>query len=513
MARLDFIAAGDNLITSNGLQYRVRGEIPVDINSFDVTFYQTDSDPRTVDKYLGNPWTTQGTLREGTSIVNPVILVECTIPGFIRNYAYIPIFQRYYFITDVKSVRKNLWEISLKCDVLMTFKSGILSIRTRVLRSESNHNWNYTDTLPPIESGAQIITKDPYLLKPMSGRWSPPFGANTTAAGGLGFIQVKFVASSVNGEASDSGYFILTMPFHGLFRMMESLRQVGFGRGDYSLDDVILDIRYLPQGWVGQYGYIYEVYDVSFDSWSGIGGYVPNVRLWGALVYTSSTGRLGWHSYTTWKIYNDLDDKNYKNRPPFKAMSLWFQPFGTMEIDADKWGNDEYLNVMLDTDPMTGEAICYLIKNVNYGEEKEMLGSANVSVPITLAMLSTNTASGLAGLVGGLTSAGRNPITGLLSIGEALTRPPTMSTVSGGGQGNGLMDNIPRLIISRKTQKDPHLHTQGWLYNTTALLGDLHGYCLVAPGVHVESILKIGLATKPEFDEIESLLTSGVILP
>lgn len=522
MARLDFIAAGDNLITSNGLQYRVRGEIPVDINSFDITLYQTDNDPRTVDKYLANSWTTQGTLREGTSIVNPVIRVECTVPGFTLNYAYIPIFQRYYFITDVKSVRKNLWEISLKCDVLMTFKTGILSIRTRVLRSESNHNWDYTDTLVPMKSGASVEAVEPDSFTPW-GIWSVPYGANTTTSGGLGHIQVKFVATQINGRNLPLGYAWLTMTVGGLWYMMQSIREAGFGEGDYKISDVILDVQWCPQGWIGQFGYSERVTSVTYQNWAGIKTNLFGVGMWQANVYINTTGYLGWRAFTRWHIKNPLDAKNYKNRPPFKSMSIWFQPFGSMSIDCDKWGNDDTIRIMCEGDPVTGDAILYLMKsNSNSGSDNEMLGCGNINVPIDLATVESNFRQGISSLLSGLTLStfGNGPSSSLLSLGEgafrtanAITAPPAIVSVSGGGSGNGLINNYPILIISRKRQDDPHLHTQGWLYNTTALLSDLHGYCLVAPGVHVESLLKLGLATKPEFDEIESLLTSGVILP
>lgn len=524
MARLDFIAAGDNFLTSNGLQYRVRGDIPVNINSFEVVFYQTDSDPRTVDKNLANSLTLQGTLRENTSVVNPVIIVEGTVPGFLRNYAYISIFQRYYFVTDVKSVRKDLWEISLKCDVLMTFKSGILSLNTRVLRSESNHNWDYTDTLVPMKSGASIEAVEPTpLTSPYYGTWSVPYGANTTIGGGKGFIQVKFVASKINGRNLPLGYAWLTMSVGGLWNMMKSIRNAGFGGGDYKINDVILDVQWCPQGWVGQYGYSEKVNSVMYEKWSGIPTYLSEVGMWEANVYINTTGYLGWRSFTKWYLRNPLDEKNYKNRPPFKSMSIWFQPFGSMSIDCDKWGNDSIMHVMVEGDPVSGDAIVYLMKSTfNSGSDNEMLGCGNINVPIDIAAVESNFRQGISSLLSGLTLStfGNGPSSALLSLGEgafrtasALTAPPAIVSVSGGGSGNGLMNNYPILLISRKRQDDPHLSTQGWLYNTTATLGNLHGYCLVAPGVHIARILKLGLATKPEIEEIESLLTTGIVLP
>ena len=77
-----------------------------------------------------------GTLREESSIVNPVIMIELPtetdlsdnptyLEGTKFNYAYIPEFQRYYFVTEVVSVKMHLWRIHLHVDVLMSFKKDI----------------------------------------------------------------------------------------------------------------------------------------------------------------------------------------------------------------------------------------------------------------------------------------------------------------------------------------------------------------------------------------------------
>ena len=79
-----------------------------------------------ISKTLDNITYMEGTLKQETSVINPTILFEATnLSGF--NYMYINEFHRYYFITDIVCVRKNLWQISAKVDVLMSFRDGIYS--------------------------------------------------------------------------------------------------------------------------------------------------------------------------------------------------------------------------------------------------------------------------------------------------------------------------------------------------------------------------------------------------
>lgn len=89
----------------------------------------TNLDPKNkIDKTLSNGATLTGTLRDECSITNPVIRIEgntTALAGY--NYMYITDFGRYYFITDVKAIRNNLWEVRATVDVLKSFAAAILA--------------------------------------------------------------------------------------------------------------------------------------------------------------------------------------------------------------------------------------------------------------------------------------------------------------------------------------------------------------------------------------------------
>ena len=74
-----------------------------------ITFYNV-SDPRNkVNKTLSNGSDFSGSIKNETSILDPVVLINGDITGF--NYCYIPLFNRYYFINDVEVVRLSLIHI------------------------------------------------------------------------------------------------------------------------------------------------------------------------------------------------------------------------------------------------------------------------------------------------------------------------------------------------------------------------------------------------------------------
>lgn len=102
----------------------------------EIKFYNNMSDNRCIRKKLLSEFTVSGTLRDSCSIMYPVITIESS--NVLRyNYAYIPEFQRYYFIKNITSFRKNLWTVEFEVDPLMSFKADILALSVVVDKQSS----------------------------------------------------------------------------------------------------------------------------------------------------------------------------------------------------------------------------------------------------------------------------------------------------------------------------------------------------------------------------------------
>lgn len=104
--------------------------------------YNNVSEKQCMGKTLINGTEFQGVLREQSSIINPVIRVQSTeLPDF--NYAYVPDFKRYYFITGIRNLSVSIWEISLSVDVLESFKDSISSNVVILSDTETTGKNNY----------------------------------------------------------------------------------------------------------------------------------------------------------------------------------------------------------------------------------------------------------------------------------------------------------------------------------------------------------------------------------
>lgn len=94
-------------------------------------------------------------LKDTSSIINPVVIIDTSVNAYGYNYLYINQFSRFYFIRDCKWVL-GAWELTCECDVLASWKTQITSAEKYVLRSSSNYDTSITDTLYPSKASAYL---------------------------------------------------------------------------------------------------------------------------------------------------------------------------------------------------------------------------------------------------------------------------------------------------------------------------------------------------------------------
>ena len=109
--------------------------------SFSITLQRNASEVNKVDKSLTTITTMTGTLKNETSIIDPVIIFEASLSDLKNcNYCTISNFGRSYFVNNIRSVRNGLVELSCHVDVLSTYKSQIRNQFALVKRQQEN--WN-----------------------------------------------------------------------------------------------------------------------------------------------------------------------------------------------------------------------------------------------------------------------------------------------------------------------------------------------------------------------------------
>lgn len=105
--------------------------------ALDITLYKNYSDNRTINKNIVPVMQGSIYLYEDSSVVNPVVRLDYDtdiVPQ--ANYAYVPAWNRYYYITNISALVGGGMLISMACDVLMTYKGTILNSTQTIIRNE-----------------------------------------------------------------------------------------------------------------------------------------------------------------------------------------------------------------------------------------------------------------------------------------------------------------------------------------------------------------------------------------
>lgn len=381
--------------------------------------------------------TLTGTLKDPCTVENPVIQFQPLSGGSThigKNYAYIPEFERYYFITDWKW-NTGLWECYMEEDVLASWKTSIGNTSAYIERSASTFNGAIRDKLYPVTTN--FVTTSVSLTTGYYG---------TAPSGG---IFVLGIINNANFSTSQPGgavtYYAMTPD--QMRSLMHYLLSTGF----------LNDAGFPAQAAVGQQllqetakAFINPVQYIASCLWfplnisdiaeSGTSNIV--LGYWDLDSNVARGHKVNMFTYTdsvqgTIPIHPQSATRGkYLNYSPYTRLSIHVPPFGTIPLDTSYCELGSYLWGKIYVDIITGKAQLRIkiqpdntqeVSNVIVGEAVSMMG-----IPIQIAQITPNYldamssvvqfASGIAsGIASGVAGqADLNALMSLNSVGNAL---------------------------------------------------------------------------------------------
>ena len=134
----------------------------------EVTLYNTSSAHNVVHKQMTSLKSITGVLKENCYMERITMNVNYFSDYYRCNYAYIPKFHRYYYVT-VELIDGNQVRLIMKSDALTSFYDGYKNSKIIAKRSSSNCNPNIVDNASPFKPQPKIITrKAPFHFTPSS---------------------------------------------------------------------------------------------------------------------------------------------------------------------------------------------------------------------------------------------------------------------------------------------------------------------------------------------------------
>ena len=128
--------------------------------AFNIVLQKNNSENNRVTKSLNTILTVSGVLKEETSIIDPVIKIECDLSAVTWcNYLSIPAFGRSYFVNNIRSIRNGLVEFTCHVDVLSSFASQIRDNSAIIKRQEKSWNLYLNDGTFKVYQNPNVLTK------------------------------------------------------------------------------------------------------------------------------------------------------------------------------------------------------------------------------------------------------------------------------------------------------------------------------------------------------------------
>jgi len=133
---------------------------PITAGNMVLTFIKCKSEKNVIGKVWGSASgdtkAIEGKLIYNQSLLKPVFVIQGDVIGY--NYCYIPLFDRYYYVSDIIARQRDIEEIHFDIDVLNSFTTQILNCRAIVERQEHKGNLYMSDGNMYAKANKRIVT-------------------------------------------------------------------------------------------------------------------------------------------------------------------------------------------------------------------------------------------------------------------------------------------------------------------------------------------------------------------
>lgn len=323
------------------------------------------------------------TIKNGSSIITPTFLVA----GESFDYNYCTFNGRYYWITDITSVRNEVWEVQCRVDVLASWKNEILNSKAFVKYSSSDNNQN-------IKDGRNVVTSNV---------------ERTATYLNMQMFDVKgsYILATLSGPASEA----INNSFSVLYGMESG--SLGALAQEFNSPDALTAIR--------QY-FDNPTETIVFCRWlprNLIGGPTRIVPVKFGDYESSVTGTLIEDNYATeiGDITIPWQKSDFRNYEPYSSAILYLPGVGNVSIPLSSLAGLDVLSIQCVMDYVTNQIHYQVADGTGANIIGTYSGSVGVDIPIS-AIQSGNVGGILAG-IGGIAGGIGAVATGGMSLGAA----------------------------------------------------------------------------------------------
>lgn len=445
------------------------------------------------------PLTIQAYLKEECSLLAPVFELQpaSATDNSLRsyNYAYVPAFARYYYVTDwIYDQGKQI--CTLAVDPLASWKQELLQNNLYIIRAESATDGDIIDSQYPATTEISVDHTD------LTAIWA----GNGTPSIDDGIFVLGIVSKS--GDMGNLSYTAVTR--QQLTQICGALLSDTLLTNDVDLNDA---------GFVLQQSIINPIQYIKSCTWLPI----ALADFWGTQETTLDVWRWSINVQnkkfvSAYNIPYDIDVPirqhpqalrgQYLNHAPYTDITLVLQPFGAIPIDAGVISNHS-MHIHIDLEIATGTAVL-TISSAGYILNRL---KSTVGVPIQLSQVLSDKLGAITSGIGAAASIGSGLLTGELvkgvagaisGIGNALEASiPHVSSIGSSGSFADIR-GVPSVNYHFYHVVDRMPAVYGNPYCKSAVLATLTGYVLASGSVSMPAG-----CTRTETESIQSAIDGG----
>ena len=125
----------------------------------DITLYKNVSDNNVINKTITEPMTITGSYKGKVDILTLSLLLNFK-GDFLYNYCFVKDLNRFYYIDNISYYPKNIVELELKIDVLMSYKDEILNGVSDITTLENYNNYTNDGYISECKKDIEIYKSD-----------------------------------------------------------------------------------------------------------------------------------------------------------------------------------------------------------------------------------------------------------------------------------------------------------------------------------------------------------------
>ena len=450
-------------------------------------------------------------LKDTTSVDNPTFLISA---ADLEGYNYASWGSRFYFVSALRSIRNNLWEVDCSLDVLATYKSNILATTAYVIY-DTVSNTELPDNRLPIKTTKSIdVSTSACPFVPDGGCFILSLTGSNGTTGVYKATQGELAA--LIDDVSDIWDNLFDYPNAPTKPNVPTY-------GNDFLENISLAVRY----WADDFMWYVEYIKQAVCQFFGSGDLVQNIRecrfipfnvgvtggattiYLGTFETKQSLGKLNTETvHRTVSVSIPWQANDFRRRSPYTEVYLYLPYIGMIKLSSENLVGQSSISVAYTLALRDGSLIC----TVSSGGEILGQYSGNVGASVPIGVSNINLPKAAQSVISGATSAAGKNLGGVgmavLNFADAVT--PNFSSIGGldGIAGIGANQNITCYTVFHDTIVAPNseLLTIGSPTMAPKALATLTGFCQCMDA-HVEAP-----AMDNELEAIDNYLNSGFFI-